>query len=89
MPSAVKTTKISPVWRDKAKPTAVPKNGAEQGVASNVANIPDRKWPPKLSDLPTPPKPLNAEGNLTSNQPHRLKANKETMTVIAIRNQGC
>ena len=30
------------------KPTAVPRKGALQGVASNVANIPDKKFPALL-----------------------------------------
>ena len=39
----VKTKKISTTPPLRAKPTAVPRKGAEQGVANNVANAPSKK----------------------------------------------
>ena len=47
-PSAKKTANISAIPPAKAKPTAVPKKGAEQGVANSVANAPVAKLPLKL-----------------------------------------
>ena len=46
-PRAVKTARISTASRARANPIAVPTNGAEHGVASNVAKQPVRKCPPR------------------------------------------
>ena len=44
-PTAVKTvTIVVPGWLS-AKPTAVPRKGAEHGVAIRVAKTPEKKWP--------------------------------------------
>jgi|TARA_B110000495_G_scaffold176640_1_gene168252 hypothetical protein len=46
-PIIIKIVKISNVVPAKANPTAVPTNGAVQGVANRVINIPVKKSPAK------------------------------------------
>ena len=43
-PKAKKIKKISSGPRARANPTAVPKNGAEHGVARRVTSAPCKKW---------------------------------------------
>ena len=45
MPTAVNTRTIMAAGWLSAKPTAVPRKGAEQGVAIRVANTPEKKCP--------------------------------------------
>ena len=66
-PSAAKISKICQVPCDSAKPTAVPTNGAEQGVASSVITKPLKKcdaidWPP----LDWPNNPASRHGKWIS-----------------------
>ncbi len=80
-PTAVKTTKIiAGLWLSP-KPTAVPRKGAEQGVASRVANRPAVKWPAR----PSPPEicvqPAMRAGSGTSKSPHRLRLKSVTTRV--------
>ena len=51
MPNAEKISMISNGPCARANPTALPRNGAEQGVASSVANAPWRNCP----ERPCPP----------------------------------
>jgi hypothetical protein len=44
----VKIIRISGAPRARANPTAVPRNGAEHGVASKVANAPAANAPARL-----------------------------------------
>ena len=68
------------------KPIAVPKKGALQGVAINVANIPDKKKPLLLLD---DEKLFNLLSNLCdkniSKNPNRFNAKIRTTTVIIKR----
>ena len=68
------------------KPIAVPKKGALQGVAINVANIPDKKKPLLLLD---DEKLFNVLSNLCdkniSKNPNRFNAKIRTTTVIIKR----
>ncbi|SSW85541.1 Uncharacterised protein [Klebsiella pneumoniae] len=72
----------------RAKATAVPRNGAEHGVASSVANIPSQKLPP----IPDPPavasRPAAAEGSSISNAPNRFSANRKVTATIRPINHG-
>ena len=43
IPKTIKILKVIKKLEDKAKLTAEPKNGAEQGVANNVAKAPSKK----------------------------------------------
>ena len=82
--------KISAGPRDRAKPTAVPRNGAEHGVASSVAKPPERKCPARpRTRLAPPPTLASHRGSPTSKNPHRLQANSATIRIMAMRNQDC
>ena len=91
MPSARKISRICVGPPASAKPTAVPTNGAEHGVASKVANAPMTKLP--ISPLPSPPawpaKLVMVDGSTISKKPQRLQANSATMTATAAMNTGC
>ena len=72
-------TMVKPLLAN-AKPTAVPRNGAEQGVARTTASSPSKKlrraptaWPPTPASLPVP--------TSISNTPNRFKA-KATSTAL-------
>ena len=52
----MKTAKITGAGWARAKLIAVPRNGAEQGVAIRVANRPEAKWPAIPSRGPAPPR---------------------------------
>ena len=56
MPSARKMAKISSGPAARAKPIAVPRNGAEHGVASSVAKAPAAKLPMKSRPSPALPR---------------------------------
>ncbi len=91
MPNARKIEKISAGPRANAKPIAVPKNGAEHGVARMVAKTPLANellalWG-FLTTPPAPP-PIHA-GNRSSNRPHKFAANRVIRTVITTMNNGC
>ena len=89
-PRAPKTRKISPVLPAKAKPTAVPTNGAEHGVANKVAKAPCRKCPENpfiLVDL-TLATGMDC-GSRKSKNPHKLHVKIVISKVRHIRNQGC
>ena len=79
--------KISTVPPDKAKPTAVPTNGAVHGVANKVNVIPVMK-------SPTKPSPLYDRifktfgGKKKLNNPKRLKPKKAVSKIIKIRKDG-
>ena len=65
------------------KPIAVPKKGALQGVAINVANIPDKKNPLLLFDEEILFKILsNLWGSSISKKPNKFKAKIKTTKVI-------
>src|SRR5215470_8961383 len=65
-----------------AKPSAVPRNGAVQGVASTVANTPWKNEPSKsLRSLVESKLRVTDCGNETSNTPKRLSANTSTITL--------
>jgi hypothetical protein len=79
--------KISKTPPDNAKPTAVPTNGAVQGVASKVNVIP-------VTKSPTNPSYLNDkifkifDGKKRLNNPKRLKPKKAVSKIIKIRKDG-
>ena len=70
-----------------AKPTAVPRKGAEQGVASTTANRPSRK----LRRAPVVCSPRRAApptSKLISNTPKRLSANATSTIAMADTKSG-
>tara|TARA_Y100000816_G_scaffold252358_1_gene203327 strand:+ start:46 stop:486 length:441 start_codon:yes stop_codon:yes gene_type:complete len=79
--------KISKMPPDKAKPTAVPTNGAVHGVANKVNVIPVMK-------SPTKPSPLYDRifkifgGKKKLNNPNRLRPKKAVSKIIKIRKDG-
>src|SRR5947199_20067 len=79
-PRAVKMASTTgPVWA-RAKLIAVPRNGAEQGVAISVANRPEAKWPAIPSRGPEPARLASDAGNWISNRPQRLRQKRTTIT---------
>ena len=85
----MKIAKISDGPRANAKPTAVPTNGAEQGVANKVANTPVRK-----ASIMGPPDRFDATFAIELGRPigshsKKLAANKTVSTAIPANNQGC
>ena len=72
-----------------ANPTAVPTNGAEQGVANNVAKTPVRRAS-RIGPCARPDTKVIVEaGRLIGNHSKKLAANKTVGTAIPARNQGC
>ena len=74
----------------KAKPIAVPTNGAVQGVASSVTKNPSRKLPSKPSNC------INAElfrdtkpDKRNSKNPNKFPAKTVKITINMIKNVGC
>ena len=68
------------------KPIAVPKKGALQGVAINVANIPDKKKPLLLFDKDILFNLLsNLQGKNISKNPNKFNEKISTTTVIITR----
>ncbi|MYH11031.1 MAG: hypothetical protein F4143_13210, partial [Gemmatimonadales bacterium] len=55
-----------------AKPSAVPRKGAEQGVAIRVAKNPVTMCPASPSDGPAEPTFASVPGRWISNSPHKL-----------------
>src|SRR5437867_12111480 len=86
MPAAIATNIDKMIAGDceNAKPSAVPRNGAVQGVASTVANTPWKNEP--RSSLPSVvegrPRVMLC-GNEISNTPKRFRANTRTITLSA------
>ena len=79
--------KISKVPPDKAKPTAVPTNGAVQGVASKVNVIPVKKSPINPSYLNDKMFKIFG-GKKRLNNPKRLKPKNTVSKIIKIRKDG-
>src|SRR5262249_35307799 len=72
---------IAGAWVN-AKPSAVPRNGAVQGVASTVANTPWENEPSKsLRSLVESNPRVTDCGNEISNTPKRFSANTRTITL--------
>ena len=68
----------------KAKPSAVPRNGAVHGVASTVANTPWENEPRKsLRSLVESKLRVRDCGSEISNTPKRFSANTSTITLNA------
>ena len=68
----------------KAKPSAVPRNGAVHGVASTVAKTPWKNEPRKSLRSLVESKPrVMPCGSEISNTPKRLSANTSTITLSA------
>ena len=93
MPSAANTAYISVRDPARAKPTAVPKNGAEQGVAKIVAKEPAAKltlkfWCSSFVIIGLPAILLSQAGRFNSKKPNKLYANRLTMTVRLTINHG-
>ena len=89
MPRHRKIKKISDGPRANAKPTAVPTNGAEQGVASKVANTPARKAS-SMGPLARLDAMVAIElGKPIGSHSKKLAANKTVSTAIPARNHGC
>ena len=78
------------VLPDKAKPIAVPTNGAEQGVAKIVAKNPLKKSFPYLylSKLFQNLLLINC-GVLNSKKPNKLMENNKIIDAIKDKNNGC
>ena len=79
------------VWEDwlSANPKAVPKNGAEQGVARSVAKSPDTKWAGKVSWYPyVVAKWPTQRGVLISKTPQRFSAKRRTTIMRNVTNTG-
>ena len=87
-PSARKISHSSCSGAASAKATAVPRKGAEQGVASSVAKMPSQKLPA----MPVPPAVairLTADdGSSTSKTPNRLSEKINVTAIIKPINQG-
>ena len=90
MPSARNIPSITPALPARAKPTAVPRNGAEQGVASRVAKAPVTKCPARLSSGAVRLEAALAtkRGSGTSKSPTRWQAKIVTRTAIAAMKAG-
>ena len=90
MPRARKMAKISIGPAASAKPMAVPRNGAEQGVASSVAKAPAAILP-KIApfSLWRAARPPTQDGSGTSKKPQRLQAKSVSSTAMKTRNSGC
>ncbi|SSN09971.1 Uncharacterised protein [Klebsiella pneumoniae] len=88
IPMAKKMPHSSGRGATSATDTAVPRNGAVQGVASRVAKAPCQKWPIK----PLPPrvarKVLALEERRISNSPNKLALNSTITSAIAPINHG-
>src|SRR5512145_1086344 len=90
-PSARNTANISNGPRASAKPTAVPRNGAEHGVASSVASAPVTNAPLSEGRCDRGAPAVAAasaigSGSRISNQPHKLAANSVTTSAMKMRN---
>ena len=72
----------------KAKPSAVPKKGAVQGVAKTVAKTPLKKDEDKLSPSPAAEKLPLVPGNTTVKTPNKLKPSAKTNAAIKATNPG-
>ena len=70
------------------KATAVPKKGAEHGVASSVAKAPSAKLPFKPPRFCVARRVVMAEGRLISNRPSRLAVNSAVTITIKLINHG-
>ena len=79
--------KISKVPPDSAKPTAVPTNGAVQGVANKVNVIPVMKSPKKPSPLYDRVFKIFGDKKIL-NKPKRFKPKKAVSNIIKIRKNG-
>ena len=81
---------ISRLPRDKAKPTAVPTNGAEHGVASKVATKPPAKCDGTDDTIPLRASAfVSPGGSEISNKPRRLAAKSAITAAITARKTGC
>ena len=90
MASETNTKKTSTTPLLRANPTAVPRKGAEQGVASSVANAPSKKL--ALNVLPLPAFSAIWDirpGSIISYKPHVLAANKVKIITMKVINTGC
>ncbi|MNV76178.1 hypothetical protein D3C71_1695140 [compost metagenome] len=71
-----------------AKATAVPRKGAEQGVASKVANVPCQKCPLRPRPLWVANLVLREEDSCKWNRPNRLALNRNVTSTIKPINHG-
>ena len=88
-PRARNTTITTGAVCARAKPIAVPRKGAEQGVAIRVANRPEKKWPAIPSRAAVPSSRASARGSGISNSPHRLRQKSTTTTARKATKPGC
>ena len=90
-PSARKIPKRSAIPPDSAAATAVPTNGAEQGVARIVASMPARKSPRYDTACGSPAMPASAwakRGTGMTTRSRRLTAKNPSITIMTARNSG-
>src|SRR5512140_938625 len=92
--TVVKMSRIIHHGCANANPSAVPKNGAVQGVARIVANTPSQNeaaypFPSPVCFATAALTPVTATpGSLISNTSKRLRPNANTTTDIAMTNRG-
>ena len=88
VPTAVKMAKMTVAGWLRANATAVPRNGAEQGVAISVAKRPETRWPATPSRGPVPAARATNWGSGISNSPQRLRQNSTTTTSRKVTKTG-
>lgn len=88
MPSAMNMPHSTGSDAASAKATAVPRNGAEHGVASSVANAPCQKWPLRPCPLWVASDVFRSDERRRWNRPNRLALNSSVTSTIKPINHG-
>ena len=88
VPIAPNIAAVVPESCVSAKPSAVPRKGAEQGVAISVAKKPVTRWPASPSDGPDEPTFASDPGRWISNSPHMLSVKRRITTASAPTKSG-
>jgi hypothetical protein len=86
-PIKINIRKILKVEVVKAKASAVPRNGAEQGVERIVVKTPERKSPVKPSLSSVEPS-FDPPGVLNSKSPNKFNERIKRISIIMRRNAG-
>ena len=86
-PIKINIRKILKVEVVKAKASAVPRNGAEQGVERIVVKTPERKSPVKPSLSSVEPS-FDPPGVLNSKSPNKFYERIKRISIIMRRNAG-
>lgn len=86
-PIKMKIMKMAEVLVVKAKVSAVPRKGAEQGVDRMVVRIPEKKSPLRLSSIGLPPS-FVPPGVTNSKSPKRFKLRTKRISIMNKINVG-